>query len=205
MSKYNLIFDCDGTIFDSYDSICEWIFRVFKSLGIETDINNIRHDCLSEDVNYAIEQVCLKHNLDFKTVKEISNSFEQNLDLIKPYPNLNKVLDNNLFDCYIYTHRGVTCNELLKRNKLEDKFVEVVNKTYGFKKKPDPQAIEYLINKYKLDRNKTYYIGDRIIDIKCGKNSNIKTIFYKSNPFNIECNDANLCINDLDDINKILI
>ena len=48
----------------------------------------------------------------------------------------------------------------------------------GFKRKPDPSAVLYLVKKYDLDREKTFYIGDRTLDIECAVNAGIKGILY---------------------------
>ena len=43
--------------------------------------------------------------------------------------------------------------------------------------KPNNGMIEHLINKYNIDRNNSWLIGDRWKDIVAGHNSRIKTIF----------------------------
>ena len=58
-------------------------------------------------------------------------------------------------------------------------FIDVIHAFgHDFKRKPSSYSIDYLVNKYNLDREDTYYVGDRPIDIECAYNSNIKSIFY---------------------------
>ena len=47
-----------------------------------------------------------------------------------------------------------------------------------FPKKPDPAALNYLIQKHGLDKNNAFYVGDRTLDIACANNAGIKSIFY---------------------------
>ena len=61
---------------------------------------------------------------------------------------------------------------------MDSYFKEVISINDGFKRKPSPEGVNYLIGKYKLDRSNTYYVGDRILDIECGVNASIKTILY---------------------------
>lgn len=46
----------------------------------------------------------------------------------------------------------------------------------GFERKPHPQGIFYLLEKYHLDRDRTYYIGDRRLDVEVAENAGIKSI-----------------------------
>lgn len=41
-------------------------------------------------------------------------------------------------------------------------FKEVITSENGFLRKPNSEAVIYLIEKYKMNEQKTYYIGDRI-------------------------------------------
>ena len=70
---------------------------------------------------------------------------------------------------------------VLENIGLANSFVEIVNSLNGFKRKPDPEGLNYLIDKYKLDKNNTYYVGDRPLDIKCANNAHIKSIMFIPN------------------------
>lgn len=54
-------------------------------------------------------------------------------------------------------------------------FEEVVTAANGFKRKPDPEALTYLINKYQMDKKRTYYIGDRSLDQQAAEKSGIQS------------------------------
>ena len=58
-------------------------------------------------------------------------------------------------------------------------FTKILTIDDGFKRKPDPEAINYLIEEYNLDINNLFYVGDRDLDIESANNANIKSIFYK--------------------------
>ena len=57
-------------------------------------------------------------------------------------------------------------------------FEEIITAEDRFKRKPDPEALLYLIDKYNMDKSQTYYVGDRHLDVECAKNAGIKAIFY---------------------------
>ena len=79
---------------------------------------------------------------------------------------------------YVFTHRGVTTETVLKNIGLYDYFDDFVTSLDNFKRKPDPEGLNYLINKYHLDRDNTYYVGDRPMDVMCANNAHIKSIMF---------------------------
>ena len=84
--------------------------------------------------------------------------------------------------------------------KVVDLFKEIVTSDYHFKRKPDSEAIDYLVNKYKI--TDAYYVGDRNIDIQAANNANIKGILYL--PYDsvvVPCGKEDYVV---DDIGKIL-
>ena len=87
-------------------------------------------------------------------------------------------LKKNGSKLFIFTHKGKSMIDIEKRD-FNSIFVDTIYAgNENFKRKPSGYSIDYLVNKYNLDRNDTYYVGDRPIDIECANNSNIKSIFY---------------------------
>lgn len=60
---------------------------------------------------------------------------------------------------------------------MESYFTECITSEYGFKRRPDPEAIIYLIEKHNLNPLETVMIGDRDIDILSGKSAGILTCY----------------------------
>ena len=79
---------------------------------------------------------------------------------------------------YVFTHRGASAAGILKGAGLDGYFTEIVTAEAGFRRKPDPEGIDYLVRKYGLDRSLTCYVGDRSLDIECACNAGIKSILY---------------------------
>ena len=72
---------------------------------------------------------------------------------------------------FVFTHRGVTTETVLKNIGIYDYFEEIVTSLNKFKRKPDPEGINYLINKYNL-----VFVSN--VSIKFGYE-----IFMQSTPF----------------------
>ena len=52
------------------------------------------------------------------------------------------------------------------------------NQSEWFLRKPNPEAANYLLDKYQLDPDNTYYIGDRTLDAEFAQNSGIQSINF---------------------------
>ena len=57
-------------------------------------------------------------------------------------------------------------------------FTEIVTSESGFQAKPSGEGVEYLTEKYGLQKEKTAYVGDRTLDVYCAKNAGVKAILY---------------------------
>ncbi|WP_153055871.1 HAD-IA family hydrolase, partial [Streptococcus suis] len=55
-------------------------------------------------------------------------------------------------------------------------FTEILTSDSGFARKPSPEALLFLIEKYGLNKENTYYIGDRLLDVETAINAGIQSI-----------------------------
>ena len=96
---------------------------------------------------------------------------------------------------FVYTHKGKNAYPILEDLGLLSYFQEIVTTDNGFRRKPDPEGVDYLVDKYQLDRSETYYIGDRTLDVDLADNAGIGSInFLNYKP------DVNHAIRHLDEI-----
>lgn len=99
---------------------------------------------------------------------------------------------------FVYTHKGENTFAILGDLDLLQYFTEILTSQSGFARKPSPEAATYLINKYHLNPDRTYYIGDRTLDIEFAQNSGIQSINFLASP--AACNQQ---IEDLEDISSL--
>ena len=176
------IWDLDGTLIDSYEIIVDSLYQIYKEKGFDIDKQEILRDCINESVSYFITKMETRFGVPFDDLKNrysvISHNAKDKIKAMTHAKEILKFIKENHIPNYVFTHRGVTTDSVLKNIGIYEYFDEIVNSQHGFKRKPDPEGINYIVDKYHLDRNHTYYVGDRPMDIKCASNANIKSIMF---------------------------
>ena len=176
------IWDLDGTLLDSYEIIINSLYQIYKEKGFEIDKREIYEDAINESVSYFIKRMETTLGVPFQDLKDrYTNITHEQVLSIKAMKHAKEILEylNSVgVHNYVYTHRGTTTEVVLSNIGLKSYFDEIVTSLDNFKRKPDPEGLNYLINKYHLDKNHTYYVGDRKLDIECANNASIKSIMF---------------------------
>ena len=176
------IWDLDGTLLDSYGVIVDSLYQIYLEKGAKIDKKEIFHDVINESVSYFIMKMEKRFGIPFDDLKDrysiISHNAKGNIKAMKNAKEILKFIKDNNIPNYVFTHRGVTTESILKDLGIYEYFDEIVTSLHGFERKPSPAGINYFVEKYNLDRNNTYYVGDRPMDILCADNAHIKSIMF---------------------------
>ena len=176
------IWDLDGTLLDSYGVIVDSLYQIYKEKGFDIDKEEIYKDAINESVSYFIMEMEKRFGVPFDELKDryttISHNAKGNIKAMKHAKEILKFIKDQGIQNYVFTHRGVTTESILKNLDIYEYFDEIVTSLHGFERKPSPAGINYFVEKYNLDRNETYYVGDRPMDIICADNAHIKSIMY---------------------------
>ena len=181
MTYKHIIWDFDGTLFDTYPAFSGVYADVLKERGITEPQDEIL-SFMKVSIGYAKRHYQEKHNLD----SSFSDRYEALLEEAQrvssvPYEGIIKLCSDickNGGWNYIYTHRGESVHFYLEKFGLADCFREVVTSEYAFPRKPAPEAISYLLNKYNIPPAEALMIGDRDIDVLSGINAGIHGCFF---------------------------
>ncbi len=182
MTSKAFIWDLDGTLTDSYSCIVPAVKAFLEEFGVRYPEDYIRQTALLASVGELLSQAAPQAGKDpvwLKEQYEIRNDIY--IEGIRPMPGAEKLLKKLTeagHQCFVYTHRGTSCHTILKNTGLLPYFTEVVTSLAGFPKKPRPDGIFYLMEKYGLDRDNSYYVGDRILDVHAGNNAGINSVLY---------------------------
>ena len=186
MQKTAFIWDLDGTLLDSYEAILAGIEETYRQFSIPYNKEEVRAFILKYSVQDLLEQVAEERGLDPVKLNQVraQSLAEKNAQVVL-MPGAREVLawaDKQGIQQFVYTHKGDNALTILRDLGLDVYFTEILTSQSGFARKPSPEAATYLIDKYHLNPEQTYYIGDRILDIEFAQNSGIQSINFLESP-----------------------
>ena len=202
MQKTAFIWDLDGTLLDSYEAILSGIEETFAQFSIPYDKEKVREFILKFSVQDLLVRVAEDRNLDAEVLNQVraQSLAEKNAQVVL-MPGAREVLNwtNQVgIQQFVYTHKGDNALTILRDLGLESYFTEILTSQSGFARKPNPEAATYLLDKYQLDPEKTYYIGDRTLDVEFAQNSGIQSLNFLESSYG-----GNHRIQALADISRI--
>ncbi len=181
-SSLTVIWDLDGTLLDSYEVIVSTLYKTYKEYGIELTKDYILREVITYSVRAFITKMEGEFGLSYDHIKsilsEISNHEEAKIQPMRHAKEILEYLKGKDIRNLVFTHRGNSTADVLTRLGMIDYFEEIITGTDGFPRKPDPTAIDFFVKKYDLDRERTYYVGDRSIDIECAENAHVHSIMF---------------------------
>ena len=182
MKKTAFIWDLDRTLLDSYEAILSGIEETFAQFSIPYDKEQVREFILKFSVQDLLVQVAEERKLDMEVLNKVraQSLAEKNAQVVL-MPGAREVLawaKETGIQQFVYTHKGDNAFTILRDLGLEYYFTEILTSQSGFARKPNPEAATYLLDKYQLDPEKTYYIGDRTLDVEFAQNSGIQSINF---------------------------
>ena len=182
MQKTAFIWDLDGTLLDSYEAILSGIEETYAQFSIPYDKEKVREFILKFSVQDLLEKVAEERKLDVEVLNQMraQSLAEKNAQvvLMSGAREVLKWADQAGIQQFVYTHKGDNALTILRDLGLESYFTEILTSQSGFARKPSPEAANYLIDKYQLNPDNTYYIGDRTLDVEFAQNSGIQSLNF---------------------------
>lgn len=176
------IWDLDGTLLDSYGVIVEAAARTAADEGINDPKDYILKVVKQKSCTAYMEEIGSQCG---KTVREVFAQYQKHThaldDLITLIDGAKETLER-LQEAgavhFVYTHRGSSSEPILERLGVLKCFREVVTSMYGFAPKPSGEGVRFLVEKYGLDPEQTWYVGDRMLDVYCAKDAGVKALLF---------------------------
>ena len=177
----NLIWDFDGTLYDTYPTMAGAMHKALKNHGYSAD-----YDLIYSKMKVSVGH-CMKY---FGSFVDIDDEFTEEYKSIRrelegrichPFPGAVELLSDIIKagkKNYMYTHRDTSLYPLLEKAGMSGLFEDMVIASDGFPSKPAPDAIEHIVAKHGLIKCETAMVGDRQIDIDSGINAGVRTIAY---------------------------
>ncbi|WP_186576994.1 HAD-IA family hydrolase [Aquibacillus kalidii] len=197
----HIIWDFDGTLFDTYPVMAS----IFKELLEERGNNEPLEEIINQmkvSMSHALKYYEAKYQIDHDFIEKYKMK-RKNIEvgISKPFAGVEEICkyiyDSNKHN-YLYTHRGESSIQLLKKFGLDKYFTDFITSENGFKRKPSPDAILYLVEKHSFDPSQAIMIGDRDLDILSAKNAGVDGCFFTEGKVNSEISDYTI-----DDLQKL--
>lgn len=197
-----IIWDLDGTLIDSYEVIVGSIYDGLKELNIDIDKSIISEHVQTYSVTSFIDLISKETGIPCELIfeKYFKYNDTRNLQIkaIDHAQEILKILYDKGIQHFIYTHKSNITFEILENLNMLQYFTKILTIDDGFKRKPDPEAINYLIEEYCLDKNDVIYVGDRSLDIESAINAEIGSVlFIPENSFGKPTGKEDYIIHDL--------
>ncbi|MBQ3864820.1 MAG: HAD-IA family hydrolase [Clostridia bacterium] len=181
-AKY-LIWDFDGTLFDSYPHILRAFRRALALHGFPNADPGELEARVRISIGTAASYYTSRYGLDPDALLKTYHAEENGKDDgdVRPFAGIRDLLFETMdagWHHFLYTHRGLNVFAYLDRENVRGCFEDFVTAADGFPSKPEPDAILYLVGKHGLPPADTWMIGDRLIDVQAGKNAGIQSLLF---------------------------
>jgi phosphoglycolate phosphatase-like HAD superfamily hydrolase len=195
---HNIIWDVDGTLFDTYPAITRAFQAGLNDFGKVDDYDSISK-LAKVSLGHCSQVLAEKHHLDFASLEQSVDYYFARMqpEDCPPFAGVLKIckyVHSTGGKNVIVTHRGRKgTDELLAVHHLADYFSGCITRDDGFLRKPDPAAFEAALSMFQLKREETLTVGDREIDILAGQAAGLFSCFYGST---LDCPSADMVINN---------
>lgn len=211
------IFDIDGTLLNTIDSISFHINKTLKEFGLdEIDKEKVRAFVGNGPVvlvNKTLDFLGASDEEDFR--KNFLDTYNKSYDddptyLLKPYGGIKESIDilkerGEIIACFS-NKPDSTCKKVINHVFGKDYFDFILGYKESYERKPSPEGIMIIKERFGVDFSDILYFGDSEVDMKCGKNSGIFTVGcswgFRSREV-LEKENPNLIIDDPKDIKDV--
>ncbi len=182
-----VLWDFDGTLFDTYPPLADSIERALADSG-KTEPRDFIIDLLNQTLDLTITTLTKKNTLDREEFENRLYEYwaKVPIDAYPPFPgaiDLCQRFVNAGGQHFIFTHRGQnTLMQMLDHHSMTNLFSGIMTRDNGYPRKPDPTGFNALIDTYGLSRADLLTVGDRDLDILAGQAAGIKTCLFNALP-----------------------
>ncbi|MGB3717310.1 MAG: HAD-IA family hydrolase [Candidatus Promineifilaceae bacterium] len=189
----NLIWDFDGTLFDTYPAFTQAFVSALAGYSHSVDETDVLH-LARIGLGQCTTELATRYHLSQEDVGKAFQAHYSQIDLEK------QVLMPGALDVckfiassggvnVIVTHRGRKSTlALLRAHDVRDLFQDLITADDGFPKKPDPAGIEAIIQRNGLVKDYSLVVGDRELDVEAGSAAGVRTCIFGENDQSIVAN-----------------
>jgi len=188
----NIIWDLDGTIFNTWPASAKAYQNAIKFLGKAASINWIKNELIKIPYRYRFSTLAEKYGLNAGAIEQDFITYYSSIPAkdCPPFFGVEKILR---YICSIHGKNVIVTNReregamrLLSTHKMSDYFVAVVSNDDGYPSKPDTTAFEVVLENLNLNREEIICVGDQDTDIITGQSVGIFSCLYGNESINVK-------------------
>jgi len=180
-----VIYDCDGVLFDSLEAN-RWFYSSFcAALGrdplTEEELGYAHSHTVYEAIHHLFRNAPEKERQALERFSRMDP--EESAARLKLEPNIIaalKALKARGIHLAISTSRTTNMGFILKKFGLEPFFELVVTTRDVQNPKPHPESIEKILQRFSLEKEEVFFVGDSETDRKAALAAGVKFIAYKN-------------------------
>ena len=178
----NIIWDFDGTLFNTYPAMCRDLQAVMEGFGVHASLEDLlpRFTTSRETVLAWCGQ---QAGMTAQEVDQIYRAWvtEHGQPEAYPFPHVRSILER--FQAaggrnFVFTHRSGSVHDYLAGADLTKYFTDVVSAGTTYARKPAPAGNLHIIETHGLDKARTLAVGDRELDVLAAKNAGIHACLF---------------------------
>lgn len=181
-----IIWDFDGTLFDTYPPMCRDLRDAMAQEGTAFSQEELlEHFTVSR--GNVLEFCARRMGGSAGEVDRLYRQWvaEHGQPKAMPFPHAERLLERFARAGgrnFVFTHRSGSVHDYLSGANLTQYFTAVVSSGDTFARKPDPAGNRYLMETYDLTPARTLAVGDRELDILAGKRAGIDACLVSGQP-----------------------
>ena len=178
----NLLFDLDGTLLDTLTDIRAALNDAMVAAGLPFEYSKAKvKTFLGYGTSYLVHKALADLDNDDnynRLMKEYMVRYaEYQIKHTKPFngmPETLGFLKDKGIKLFVCTNKPHPLAEaVMAATYPDDLFGEIRGHEEPFKRKPDPEMVDYLVEKYSLNKEETLFVGDSPADLETAQNTGL--------------------------------
>jgi phosphoglycolate phosphatase-like HAD superfamily hydrolase len=181
----HLIWDLDGTLFDTYPVITKALGAALGELGATVPLERIE-SLTKKSMSHCASTLAGEFQIDLEDLMQRFEEIYRSAPVGEqpPFPGATEICE---YICslggtnVIVTHRmRESTMRLLRAHRMLSCFADILAGDDGYPRKPDPAMFEAVIGRHRLECEEILAIGDRDIDVLAGRAAGVRTCLYRA-------------------------
>lgn len=206
---HDIVWDAGGTLFDTYPALVQAFSKALHERGYcvpQTRILQLARQSTQHAITTLARESAAEPTAFEAAFRRYYNATAPKDQL--PFPGVIAVcaaICSQGGRNFIVTHRKrASLNALLAAHGMESYFSDQITAEDPFPRKPDPAALNALVERHALNPTTTLLVGDRALDLDAGRAAGFQTCLFDSGPLEEPVPQVDLHITSFEELLALL-